>query len=131
MEQLGMELQRMARRAISNMPEPEYNRLLKERFFQAPQVKWQRKLGAPKPEESFQDLYDRARLMEQYEKQYSDTVAVRNESQIQKPKQPTKNPGPGGMKPKSQTQPPATPSTTASPAPSPQPSGFKKKYSCH
>ena len=61
MEQLGMDLQRMARQAFSNMPEAEFNRLLKGRFFQALQVKWQRKLGAPKPEESFQDLYDRAR----------------------------------------------------------------------
>ena len=126
-----MEIQRMARQAFSNMLEPEYNQLLKGRFFQALQVKWQRKLGAPKPEESFQDLYDHARLMEQYEKQYSDTVAVCNESQIQKLKQPTKNPGPGGAKPKSRTQTPATPSSTASPAPSPQPSGFKRKYSCH
>ena len=39
-EQLGMDLQRMARRAFSNMPEVEFNRLLKGRFFQALQVKW-------------------------------------------------------------------------------------------
>ena len=71
----------------------------------------------PQSEESFQDLYDRARLMEQYEKQHSDTVAVRNESQIYKPKQPTKSPGPGRAKPKGQTQPPATLSPNASPAP--------------
>ena len=34
-------------------------------------MKWQRKLGAPKPEETFYDLYDRARLLESREKQYS------------------------------------------------------------
>lgn len=71
--------------------------------------------------------------MEQYEKQYSDTVAVRNESQIQKPKQPTKSPGPIGVKPKSQTQPPVTQSTAVSSTPPQQPSGGgpKRKFACN
>ena len=49
----------------------ELDRLLKGRFFQALNVKWQRKLGAPKPDESFYALYDRARALESREKQYS------------------------------------------------------------
>ena len=135
-EQLGMDLQRMARRAFSNMPEAEFNRLLKGRFFQALQVKWQRKLGAPKPDESFQDLYDRARLLEQYEKQYSDTVAVRNESQVPKPNPATRNRGPVAAKPKSQAQPQVSSATTASSTLPQRPSdGVSKKqftcYRCH
>ena len=124
----------MARQAFSNMPVPEFNRLLKGRFFQALQVKWQRKLGAPKPEESFQDLYDRARLMEQYEKQYSDTVTVRSEGQVQKPKPPTRNPGPAVVKPKSQTQPPSDPKyhyKSVDPFTTPPGGGFKRKFACN
>ena len=84
-------------------------------------MKWQ-KPGAPKPEESFQDLYDRARLLEQYEKQYSDTVAVHTERQAQKPKPAAaKNPGPVGVKPKGQAPHPVTQTTTASSALSQQP----------
>ena len=33
--------------------------------------KWQRKLGAPKPKESFEELYDRARTLERHDQQYS------------------------------------------------------------
>ena len=61
-QQLGMDLLKMVRRAFPTVREDEFNRLLKGRFFQVLHVKWQRKIGAPKPEESFQDLYNRARL---------------------------------------------------------------------
>ena len=52
---------------------------MKGRFYQALHVKWQRKLGAPKPGESFHELYDRARMLEQYEKQYSASVQAQSE----------------------------------------------------
>ena len=59
-EQLGLELQRLGRRAFPSTEGPEFDRLLKGRFFQALHTKWQWKLGAPKPSESFSELYDRA-----------------------------------------------------------------------
>jgi len=52
----------------------ELDRLLKERFFQTLHIKWQRKLGAPKPDETFYALYDQARGLESREKQYSSGV---------------------------------------------------------
>jgi len=70
-EQLGISLQQLGRKAFPSMLGKEFDRLLKGRFFQALNVKWQRKLGAPKPEETFYDLYDRARALESREKQYS------------------------------------------------------------
>ena len=57
---LGLELQRLGRRAFPSTEGPEFDRLLKGRFFQALHTKWQWKLGAPKPSESFSELYDRA-----------------------------------------------------------------------
>ena len=47
-EQLGMDLQRLARKAFPKMDMKEFDRLLKGRFYQALLTKWQRKLGAPK-----------------------------------------------------------------------------------
>ena len=70
-EQLGIVIQQLGRRAFPLMKGKELDRLLKGRFYQALFVKWQRKLGAPKPEESFYALYDRARMLETHEKQYS------------------------------------------------------------
>ena len=75
-EQLGLELQRLGRRAFPSMEGSKLDRLLKGRFFQALHTKWQRKLGAPKPSESFSELYDRARMMEHHDKQYSATAAA-------------------------------------------------------
>ena len=71
--------------------------------------------------------------MEQYEKQYSDTVTVRNESQAQKPKPPAKSPGLTGVKPRAQTQPQVTQNCTTSSAPTQQSfgGGPKKKLACH
>ena len=45
--------------------------MLKGRFYQALLPKWQRKLGSPKPSESFDDLYARARAKERHDQQIS------------------------------------------------------------
>ena len=37
--------------------------------------KWQRKLGAPKAEEMFEDLFNRARTVEKRDEQYSQSAA--------------------------------------------------------
>ena len=60
-EQLGMELQKLARKAFPKMDLKEFDRLLKGHFYQALLPKWQCKLGAPKAAESFEDLFARAR----------------------------------------------------------------------
>jgi len=67
-EELGLELQTLANKAFPSTPAKDFDRILKGRFFQALHVQWQRKLGAPKPNESFKELYDRARILEQHEK---------------------------------------------------------------
>ncbi len=59
----------------------DLDRLLKGRFFQALHPQWQRKLGAPKLEETFQELYDRARILEQREKQYAESAAIHEEGE--------------------------------------------------
>ena len=79
-EELGLELQTLANKAFPSTPAKDFNRMLKGRFFQALLVRWQRKLGAPKPTESFKELYDRARIMEQHEKQYAAAAAARGET---------------------------------------------------
>ena len=53
--------------------------MLKGRFFQSFLPKWQRKL-VPKPEETFSELYDRARTLEKHEKQYVSSAAARAEN---------------------------------------------------
>ncbi len=77
-EQLGISLQQLGRKAFPSMTGKELDRLLKGRFFQALHVKWQRKLGVPKPDETFYALYDRARMFESREKQYSADSRVDN-----------------------------------------------------
>ena len=70
----------------------DFDHLLKGRFFQALLTKWQRKLGAPKPSETFQELYDHARTLEQHEKQYNAaSVTVHGEKKNEKPVQPKQN----------------------------------------
>ena len=78
-QQLGIEIQRLGRKAFPSMIGKEFDRLLKGRFYQALLVKWQRKLGPPKTSESFYELYDRARALEEQERQY----VVRRWSPIQ------------------------------------------------
>ena len=77
-EQLGLSIQQLGRKAFPSIAGKDFDRLLKGRFYQALLVKWQRKLGPPKPEESFYDLYTRARLAEEYEKQYAASAESRN-----------------------------------------------------
>ena len=55
-EQLGLELQRLGRKAFPSTDGKDFDRLLKGRFFQALLTKWQRKLGAPKPSETSRTL---------------------------------------------------------------------------
>ena len=62
------------------MNEKELDRLLKDRFFQALNSKWQRKLAAPKPNETFNELYDRARTLEKHDKQISATAAIKGDA---------------------------------------------------
>ena len=91
-EQLGLELQRLGRKAYPSTDGKDFDRLLKGRFFQALLTKWQRKLGAPKPSETFQELYDRARTLEQHEKQYNAaSVTVHGEKKNEKLIQPKQN----------------------------------------
>ena len=77
-EELGLELQSLGRKAFPSITGREFDRLLKGRFFQALHVKWQRKLAAPKTGETFQEFYDRARVLEQHEKQYAESAASRD-----------------------------------------------------
>ena len=56
--------------------------MLKGRFFQALHAKWQRKLGAPKITESFNELYDRACTLERQERQISANAAARGETKV-------------------------------------------------
>ena len=63
-EELVLELQHVAKRAF---PTKDLDRLLKGRYFQALGTRWQRKLGAPKPDESFDELFNRARVVERRE----------------------------------------------------------------
>ena len=78
-ESLGLELQALGRKAFPSIQGREFDRLLKGRFFQALHVKWQRKIGAPKPSETFQELYDRARVLERHEQQYVESAASRGD----------------------------------------------------
>ena len=79
-EEFGLELQSLANEAFPSTPAKDFDRMLKGRFFQALHVQWQRKLEAPKPAESFKELYDRARIVEQHEKQYTAAAAARGET---------------------------------------------------
>ena len=78
-EQLGIELQRLARKAFPSISGKEQDILLKGRFYQALLPRWQRKL-VPKPEETFTELYDRVRTLEKHEKQYATSAAARAEN---------------------------------------------------
>ena len=80
-EQLGIDLQCLGKKAFPSTHGKDFDRILKGRFFQALRTKWQRKLGAPKAEESFQQLYDRARMAEEHEKQFVASAASKSESQ--------------------------------------------------
>ena len=53
------------------------DRLLKGRFYQALLVKWQRKLGPPCPDETFDDLFAQARMVEECERQFTASAESR------------------------------------------------------
>ena len=61
----------LGRKAFPGLGEKQFDRLLKGRFFQALLPRWQRKLGAPKVEESFDELYQRARITERHDQHYN------------------------------------------------------------
>ena len=72
-EKLGLQLMKLAKKAFPSLGAKELDRLLKGRFYQSLLPKWQRKLGAPKLEESFNALYERARTCERHDQQYRST----------------------------------------------------------
>ena len=80
-EELGVQLQRLGRKAFVKSGPKEFDRMLKGRFYQALLPKWQRKLGAPKTTESFDELYARARTLERHDQQFS---VGRNDSKQQR-----------------------------------------------
>ena len=108
-EQLGITLQKLGRKAFPGVTGKEFDRLLKGRFFQALHQKWQRKLGAPKPGDTFQDLYDRARILEKHHQQISNTASNREKRVAplteRKPKRlPEPSVSEGSSKPSIRTQ---------------------------
>ena len=104
-EELGMDLQTLGRKAFPSSHGKEFDRLLKGRFFQAIHVKWQRKLGAPKTGETFQELFNRARVLEQHEKQYQESAASRSGDKQDKPIRPSsQQKGNGGSQQKSDSE---------------------------
>ena len=78
-EQLGMALQKLGHKAFPSLEGRDFDRMLKGRFFQALHTRWQRKLGAPHPDETFHQLFERARMFEQHEKQYTEAAATRGD----------------------------------------------------
>lgn len=85
-QELGMDLQKLARKAFPLMADKEFDRMLKGRFYQALLPRWQQKLNAPKPDETFGQLYERARMLEQHEKQFTASAASRGEASAKKAK---------------------------------------------
>lgn len=69
--EIGVHLQKLARKAFPGSNQKEFDRMLKGRFYQALLPKWQRKLGAPKAAETFDDLYSRARILERHDQQFN------------------------------------------------------------
>ena len=78
-EQVGMSIQQLGHKAFPSITGKDFDRLLKGRFYQALMVKWQRKLGCPKPDEGFHELLARARMLEEHEKQFAVSAQSRNE----------------------------------------------------
>ena len=83
-EKLGMDLQKLGQKAFPSMEGKELDRMLKGRFYQALHPRWQRKLNAPKHDETFAQLFERARMLEQHEKQFTASATSRGETK--KPK---------------------------------------------
>ena len=69
----------------------DFDRLVKGRFFHTLLLRWQRKLGAPKVDENFDELFNHARMTERREQQYCEAAEERKDSQ-QKSKKVEKAP---------------------------------------
>lgn len=70
-EELGTQLQKLARKAFPDSNDKELDRMLKGRFYQALLPKWQRKLGAPKTTETFDELFTRTRMLERHDQKFN------------------------------------------------------------
>ena len=87
-EELGVVLQKLARKAFPDSGAKEFDRMLKGCYYQALLPKWQRKLGAPKTGETFEDLYARTRAMERHDQQ----IGRQDDSSYRKPSMPDEPP---------------------------------------
>ena len=86
----------------------ELDHMLKSQFYQALHPCWQWKLNAPKPNETFGQLFERARMLEQHENQFTVSTASHGETAAEKAK-PAVNPN---------RPPPSTKTTKAPETPS-------------
>ena len=111
-EKLGLQLMSLSGKAFPSLGSKERDRLLKGRFFQALLPKWQRKLGAPKVGESFNELYERARTCERHDKQYQSAFNQRAKDQS-RPKAKRVESAPGSSDASEQVQPQPQPQRDA------------------
>ena len=75
---MGISIQQLGRKAFPSIIGKDFDRLLKGRFYQAFMVKWQQKLGCPKPDEGFHELLAWARMLEEHDKQFAVSAQSRN-----------------------------------------------------
>ena len=87
-EELGLELQKLGRKAFPTSGAKEFDRIIKGRFYQALLPKWQRKLGAPKATKTFDELFARAQTLERHEQQFASAQGENRQRE-----QPAKNTG--------------------------------------
>ena len=67
---VGSDLQKLGWRPFPSVGAVEFDCMLMGTFYHALLPKWQKKVGAPKLEENFSELYDRAHMLEQHKNQY-------------------------------------------------------------
>ena len=85
MELRGAEFyQTIARKAFPSLVGKEWDRSLNGRFFHCLATKWQRKLGAPKPNEMFEELFSRVRTLECHDHQFTQSAADKSEPHSKK-----------------------------------------------
>ena len=113
-QELRMDLQKLARKAFPSMEGKEFDCMLKGRFYQALHPRWQWKLNAPKPDETFGQLFERARMLEQHEKQLTASAASRGEKVARKAK-----PAASVGRPPPSTKATKVPETPSRPPPTP------------
>ena len=124
-EQLGMDLQKLGHKAFPAAEGREFDRLLKGRFYQALHPRWQRKLNAPRTDETFTQLFERARMLEHHEKQFTASAACRADTQGKKSR-PSGQTG-GGKAPSQRAQKPQD----STPAAGTTPKFTRTCYVCH